>query len=162
VSDRLRYSLLVLTIAAAFSLRATGALGAPSSPVVSGLPPARETQVGALHSNVVRYARRFVGVRYRYGGTTPATGFDCSGFVRYVYAHFGIDLPHYSVAQFSLGRRVRRSALEPGDLVFFSGLGHVGIYVGSGRFIHAPHSGARVSIEPLTAHRRYDGARRLL
>jgi cell wall-associated NlpC family hydrolase len=161
MSDRLRFSLLALTIAAAFALRATGALAAPTSPVVSGIP-ARDAQVNQLRAHVVTYARRFVGVRYSYGGTTPRTGFDCSGFVRYVYAHFGIELPHYSVAQFHLGRKVRRDALEPGDLVFFSRLEHVGLYVGDGRYIHAPHSGARVSIEPLTAHRRYDGARRLL
>jgi cell wall-associated NlpC family hydrolase len=160
MSDRLRVSLLALTIAAAFGLRVTGALASPSSPVVSGLP--RPTQSAALHSHVVSYARRFVGVRYSYGGTSPRTGFDCSGFVRFVYAHFGVDLPHYSVAQFQLGRTVRRDALEPGDLVFFSRLGHGGLYVGRGRFIHAPHSGARVSIEPLTAHRRYVGARRIL
>jgi cell wall-associated NlpC family hydrolase len=160
MSDRLRFSLLLLTIAAAFGLRAAGAIAAPSSPVTTGLP--RQTQSAALHSDVVSYARRFVGVRYRYGGTTPRTGFDCSGFVRFVYAHFGVDLPHYSVAQFHLGRRVARPSLQPGDLVFFSRLGHVGLYVGDGRFIHAPHAGARVSIEPLAAHRRYDGARRLL
>ncbi|HEY3182529.1 MAG TPA: C40 family peptidase [Gaiellaceae bacterium] len=161
MSDRLRFSLLVFTIAAAFSLRAAGALASPTSPVVSGIP-AQNAQVTAVRSHVVTYARRFVGVPYSYGGTTPATGFDCSGFVRFVYAHFGIELPHYSAAQFHLGRKVRRDELEPGDLVFFSRLGHVGLYVGDGRFIHAPHSGARVSIEPLAAHRRYDGARRLL
>jgi cell wall-associated NlpC family hydrolase len=160
MSDRLRFSLLALTIAAAFGLRVTGALASPSSPVVSGLP--RQTQSEALHADVVSYARRFAGVRYSYGGTTPRTGFDCSGFVRFVYAHFGVDLPHYSVAQSQLGRKVRRDALEPGDLVFFSRLGHVGLYVGDGLFIHAPHSGASVSIEPLTAHRRYVGARRIL
>jgi len=161
MSDRLRFSLLVLTIAAAFSLRAAGALAAPTSPVVSGIP-VRDAQATALSSHVVTYARRFVGVRYHYGGTTPSTGFDCSGFVRYVYAHFGIELPHYSVAQFHLGRKVRRDALEPGDLVFFSGLGHVGLYVGDGRYIHAPHAGTSVSVEPLAAHRRYVGARRIL
>ena len=117
----------------------------------------------AKRAKVVRYARRFLGVRYRYGGTSPRTGFDCSGFVAFVYRHFGVPLPHYSVAQFSLGRRVPRRGLRPGDLVFFDGLGHVGIYVGRGRFIHAPRSGTRVSIQPLAGWygSRYDGARRL-
>jgi cell wall-associated NlpC family hydrolase len=117
----------------------------------------------AKRAKVVRYARRFLGVRYRYGGTSPRTGFDCSGFVAFVYHHFGVPLPHYSVAQFSLGRRVPRRGLRPGDLVFFDGLGHVGIYVGKGRFIHAPHTGTRVSIQPLAGWygSRYDGARRL-
>jgi cell wall-associated NlpC family hydrolase len=117
----------------------------------------------AKRAKVVRYARRFLGVRYRYGGASPRTGFDCSGFVAFVYRHFGVALPHYSVAQFSLGRRVPRRGLRAGDLVFFDGLGHVGIYVGRGRFIHAPHAGTRVSIEPLAGWygARYDGARRL-
>ena len=93
----------------------------------------------------------------------PRSGFDCSGFVRYVYAHFGVSLAHSSYAQFGLGRRVGRGSLRPGDLVFFDGLGHVGIYIGNGRFIHAPHTGTRVRIETLAGwySSRFDGARRL-
>ena len=110
----------------------------------------------------VAYARRFLGVPYRWGGTSPS-GFDCSGLVRYVYRRFGIDLPHSSYADFGLGRRVGRWALKPGDLVFFSGLGHVGLYIGKGRFIHAPHSGTRVQISRLRDWgASYDGARRLV
>jgi cell wall-associated NlpC family hydrolase len=110
----------------------------------------------------VAYARRFVGVPYRWGGSGPG-GFDCSGLVRYVYRRFGVELPHSSYADFSLGRRVGRWALEPGDLVFFSGLGHVGLYVGHGRFIHAPHSGTRVQISRLRDWAgSYEGARRLV
>ena len=92
------------------------------------------------------------------------SGFDCSGFTRFVYAHFGIALPHYSVAQFDLGRRVSRWHLRPGDLVFFDGLGHVGLYIGRGRFIHAPHTGTRVSIASLSGSYAavYDGAVRLV
>jgi cell wall-associated NlpC family hydrolase len=84
--------------------------------------------------------------------------------VRFVYEHFGIDLPHSSYAQFGRGRRVPRTALRPGDLVFFHRLGHVGLYIGHGRFIHAPHSGTRVSIDRLGGWyaARYDGARRLV
>jgi peptidoglycan DL-endopeptidase CwlO len=113
---------------------------------------------------VVRYARGLLGVRYSYGGTSPASGFDCSGFTRFVFSHFGVALPHYSVAQFGLGHRVSRAALEPGDLVFFDGLGHVGLYIGHGEFIHAPHSGTTVSIDSLNGWYagRYDGARRIL
>jgi len=110
----------------------------------------------------VAYAKRFIGVPYRWGGSSPS-GFDCSGLVRYVYRRFGIDLPHSSYADFGLGRRVGRWALKPGDVVFFSGLGHVGLYVGQGRFIHAPHSGTRVQISRLRDWgASYDGARRLL
>jgi cell wall-associated NlpC family hydrolase len=141
----------------------------PQLPVVSVAAPARKT--AALHRaihiplgvKVVKYAKHLLGVRYVYGGTSPATGFDCSGFVRYVYGHFGVHLAHSSFAQFTSGFRVNRNSLKPGDLVFFDGLGHVGIYIGSGRFIHAPHTGTRVSIEPLRGwySSRLDGARRL-
>jgi cell wall-associated NlpC family hydrolase len=117
----------------------------------------------ALGARAVRFARHLLGVPYAYGGTSPATGFDCSGFVRFVYHHLGVQLPHSSYADYNLGRRVSRGALRPGDLVFFDSLGHVGLYVGNGRFIHAPHSGTRVEIDSLTGWYagRFDGARRL-
>lgn len=110
----------------------------------------------------VEYAKRFIGSPYAWGGSSPR-GFDCSGFVRYVYEKFGIDLPHSSYADFDLGRRVGRWALKPGDLVFFNGVGHVGLYVGNGRFIHAPHSGTTVQISTLSSSwGGYDGARRIV
>ena len=121
---------------------------------------ARSTVLG---DRVVRYARGLLGVPYRYGGNSPSTGFDCSGFVRFVYQRFGVALPHSSYADFSLGRSVSRKSLKPGDLVFFHGLGHVGLYIGSGRFIHAPHAGTRVKVDSMNGWYagRYDGARRL-
>jgi hypothetical protein len=127
-----------------------------------GLPKLvpRET----VGERAVRYARRLVGVPYRYGGDTPSSGFDCSGFVRFVYRHFGVQLPHSSYADFDLGRRVARGSLRPGDLVFFDGVGHVGMYVGNGRFIHAPHTGTEVEVTSLSDPwyvASYDGARRL-
>jgi cell wall-associated NlpC family hydrolase len=118
-----------------------------------------------LGVRVVDYARRMLGVPYVWGGASPATGFDCSGFVRFVYSHFGVALPHSSYADFDLGRRVARGNLRPGDLVFFDGIGHVGMYVGGGRFIHAPHSGTDVQITSLSDpwyRQSYDGARRLI
>jgi cell wall-associated NlpC family hydrolase len=128
----------------------------------------RARRLAAFHAaltgvRAVAIARRFIGVPYRYGGFSPGTGFDCSGFVRFVYGKLGIALPHNAAAQFGLGRVVPRSALRPGDLVFFSGLGHVGIYVGNGRFIHAPETGERVSIAPLSGNwsSDYVGARRV-
>jgi cell wall-associated NlpC family hydrolase len=141
----------------------------PQLPVVHARPIRKTAAVAhrAMHiplgDKVVKYARHLLGVRYTYGGSSPATGFDCSGFVRYVYGHFGVRLAHSSFAQFTSGFRVNRRALEPGDLVFFDGLGHVGIYIGHGRFIHAPHTGTRVSIAPLRGGygARLDGARRL-
>jgi cell wall-associated NlpC family hydrolase len=119
----------------------------------------------ALGVRAAQFARRLLGVPYRWGGETPAGGFDCSGFVRYVYAHFGMSLPHSSYSDFDLGKRVSRGSLRPGDLVFFDGIGHVGMYVGGGRFIHAPHTGSHVqltSLEEPWYRTTYDGARRLL
>jgi cell wall-associated NlpC family hydrolase len=113
---------------------------------------------------VVRYAKHLLGVPYRYGGSSPAGGFDCSGFVRYVYSRFGVSLPHSSFGDLGLGRRISRGALHAGDLVFFDGAGHVGIYVGGGLFIHAPHTGTVVRISTMADGwygTNYVGARRL-
>jgi cell wall-associated NlpC family hydrolase len=109
-------------------------------------------------------AQRYLGIPYRWGGASPRTGFDCSGFVMYVYGKLGVSLPHNAAAQYRYGRAVSRSALRPGDLVFFNGLGHNGIYVGGGRFIHSPHSGDVVKISGLNDSwyaRTWVGARRL-
>jgi cell wall-associated NlpC family hydrolase len=110
---------------------------------------------------VTKYARHFLGVPYRYGGASPRSGFDCSGFVAFVYRRFGVELPHYTFAQFRRGRHVPRRRLAPGDLVFFDGLNHVGLYVGRGRFIHAPHSGSRVRVDRLRYGGNFAGARRI-
>jgi cell wall-associated NlpC family hydrolase len=123
---------------------------------------ARSTAVGL---RITRFARHLLGIPYRYGGSTPSSGFDCSGFVRFVYSHFGVTLPHSSYADFDLGKSVARNALKPGDLVFFDGVGHVGMYIGNGRFIHAPHTGLRVMISSLNESwyaAQYDGARRMI
>jgi cell wall-associated NlpC family hydrolase len=155
VTDRIRFALLFLVLVAFISARAGGALGATQH-------VSRATSVAREQAKIVRFARHYIGVRYVYGGTSPRSGFDCSGFTRFVYAHFGIALPHYSGSQYDMGRRVSEAGLRPGDLVFFDGLGHVGIYIGHGRFIHAPHTGTSVSIDTLSHHGRFDGARRLL
>ena len=115
------------------------------------------------YGGVVGIAMRYLGFPYVYGGSSPS-GFDCSGFVMYVYSQVGVSLPHYTGAQWSYGVPVSRSDLEPGDLVFFDGLGHVGIYVGGGQFIHAPHTGDVVKISSLSESwyaATYDGARRI-
>jgi cell wall-associated NlpC family hydrolase len=121
----------------------------------------RTLSANAFGLRVVGYAKRFLGVPYQWGGSSPS-GFDCSGLVRFVYAHFGISLPHSSYGDFDLGRNVSRGDLRPGDLVFFDGVGHVGMYIGGGRFIEAPHTGARVQITSLAARSDYDGARRVI
>ena len=110
------------------------------------------------------YALEAVGVPYRWGGESPANGFDCSGLVRWAYKKTGIVLPHNSQALYGVGERIDRSELEAGDVLFFRGLGHVGLYVGRGRMIHAPYSGKRVEVIPLATTNygeRLVGARRM-
>jgi cell wall-associated NlpC family hydrolase len=111
-----------------------------------------------------KIALRAVGVPYRWGGSSPTSGFDCSGLVYWAYGRLGIALPHSSYALYDLGRRVVRTRMKPGDLLFFSGLGHVGLYIGRGRMVHAPSTGRRVEIVVLGASnygRRLVGARRV-
>jgi peptidoglycan DL-endopeptidase CwlO len=123
-------------------------------------PAAGQVTVGAV---AVADAMRLRGSPYSWGGTTPA-GFDCSGFTAYVYAKLGITLAHSTYAQWDAGTHIPRRDLQPGDLVFFDGIGHVGIYIGGGRFIHAPHTGSVVSVDRLTGSwysAEYDGAVRL-
>jgi cell wall-associated NlpC family hydrolase len=141
----------------------------PPAPVPVVFPSTFPTKPKTVHRTLsvgiraASFARKLLGVPYRYGGSSPRTGFDCSGFVRYVYAHFGISLQHSSFADYWRGRRVGRWQMKPGDLVFFDGEGHVGIYIGHGRFIHAPHTGTVVSISTMSGWygARFDGARRI-
>ena len=110
---------------------------------------------------VVRVAYAQIGKPYRYAGSGPDV-FDCSGLVMYCYAQVGISLPHSSYMQARLGVPVSYANLAPGDLVFFHGNGHVGMYVGGGQYIHAPHTGAYVRVNNLGARRDFCGARRII
>ena len=103
----------------------------------------------ARYSQVVPIALQYLGVPYVWGGSSPSTGFDCSGFIMYVFAQIGVYLPHHAASQFAYGTPVSREQLEPGDLVFFDGLGHAGIYIGGGQFVHAPHTGDVVKISSI-------------
>ncbi len=114
------------------------------------------------------FAMQLLDVRYRRGGRIPSTGFDCSGFVHYVFAQvFGVELPQNSASQFQVGKQVARNEMKTGDLVFFKihgkRISHVGIYLGEGRFIHSPTTGERVRVNNLSENywaRRFAGARR--
>ena len=106
-----------------------------------------DAPVSGTGADVVNYALQFQGIPYVYGGTDPATGFDCSGFTQYVFAHFGISLPRTADAQRSVGVPVTDPA--PGDLLVTSDGSHVGIYVGGGRMIHAPRPGRTVTVQKL-------------
>ena len=130
----------------------------PTSTGSSPLPAAPPAQYGG----VVGIAMQYLGIPYVYGGSSPS-GFDCSGFVMYVYAQVGVSLPHNAAAQYGYGTPVDRSQLQPGDLVFFNGLGHNGIYIGGGQFIHSPHTGDVVKISSLSGwySSTWVGARRL-
>ena len=113
-------------------------------------------------SNVVNYAKQFIGTPYKSGGTTTA-GFDCSGFTMYVYNHFNVKLPHSANNQTVKGSVVSKSDLQIGDLVFFGkSINHVGIYVGNGSFLHSPKPGAKVKLEQLKYMPNYNTARRIV
>jgi peptidoglycan DL-endopeptidase CwlO len=123
---------------------------APTVPVTTPSAPAPSTPAPPpTHGGVVGIAMHYLGTPYVWGGASPS-GFDCSGFVMYVFAQIGVSLPHSSYAQYGYGSPVSRGDLQPGDLVFFDGLGHVGIYVGGGSFIHAPHTGDVVKISTMS------------
>lgn len=118
---------------------------------------------------VLLNALSLTGIRYKYGGKSPETGFDCSGFVRYVYQQASnLTLPHGAYAISQLGKTIPKQELQPGDLVFFntlkSAFSHVGIYLGNNRFIHSPSNGGGVRIEDMEEsywQKRFNGAQRI-
>jgi len=130
-------------------------------PPTTTVAPATPVALGPGHPEAAQIALRYLGVKYVWGGASP-DGFDCSGLVMYVYAQLGIQLPHFAAAQYAMGQAVPSDQLQPGDLVFFDGLDHVGIYIGGGQMVHAPQTGDVVKITPLSAFgNRYVGARRI-
>lgn len=153
--------------AAAAAARLTASDPAPSTgqdATTSEVPAATTTDGStpappARYGSVVGIAMQYLGVPYVWGGASPS-GFDCSGLVQFVFNQVGVSLPHHAASIYGYGTPVSQSELQPGDLVFFNGLGHMGIYIGGGQMIHAPHTGDVVKISSIYRS-GWVGARRL-
>ncbi|MBA3033242.1 MAG: C40 family peptidase [Gammaproteobacteria bacterium] len=136
---------------------------------LSELPPSLMGRAVDGMQNTLDQALELMGIRYKRGGNSPETGFDCSGFVRHVFNQsLGLSLPRSALAISQAAERIDKQELQPGDLVFFNTMrrafSHVGIYLGEGQFVHAPRAGGRVRIENMGDRywkRRFDGARRI-
>jgi len=136
-----------------------------SAPRHTNSHTASEDQINDL----LMYTLSLSDTAYRYGGSSPSSGFDCSGLVVHVFQHsLGIKLPRTTLGLRHAGRYVKHAHLRPGDLVFFNtqhrAYSHVGIYIGDGKFIHAPKTGSRIRVEKLKVRywaKRYSGARRI-
>jgi cell wall-associated NlpC family hydrolase len=137
--------------------------GCASATPKSPSPPPASRDLSASQSRIVTTALKYVGAPYARGGSSPA-GFDCSGFVMFVYRRVGVSLPHNAEKQYRVGSAVARDRLQPGDIVFFDRLGHSGIYIGNGRFVHATKPGDVVKVSGIDEswyRRRWVGARRV-
>jgi cell wall-associated NlpC family hydrolase len=151
--DKFVFSFLILLVSACQSPRVHGN-NYPSDPVMNDL---------------AMYALSLDGIPYKYGGTSPETGFDCSGFVRYVYKKsIGLSLPRVTEDISEVGTEEDLDELRPGDLVFYNTMhkrySHVGIYLGDGQFVHSPSTGKSVTVANMNDsywRKRYNGARRI-
>lgn len=163
-------ALALLAVQAAASPPAANSAGRSFGTAARDSIDAAASRVVAGAQDVAIYALSLVGVVYRYGGSTPDQGLDCSGLIHYVFQEAtGVTLPRTARELARIGDRVPRSELAPGDLVFFNtrhaAFSHVGIYLGDGRFIHAPSTGHRIGVALLSSSywkKRFDGARRLI
>jgi cell wall-associated NlpC family hydrolase len=161
-AERARQARLAAQARAAAKTHHSAPAPAPAPSSSSGGSSGSSAPPPATHSSVVSIALQYLGVPYVWGGASPS-GFDCSGLTMYAYAKVGVYLPHNAAMQYGMGTPVSRSQLAPGDLVFFNGLSHVGMYIGGGRFVHAPHTGDVVKISSLSEYwyaATYVGARR--
>jgi|SRR6185436_8555990 cell wall-associated NlpC family hydrolase len=158
---------------AARRAHASTAAAQPPQGRLKAAPPAGAAPAGVAWAgaqDVAIFALGMIGVDYRFGGTAPESGLDCSGLVQHVFLQVtGAMLPRTSKEMSGLGSKVRIDELAPGDLVFFNtrrfSFSHVGIYLGNDRFVHAPSRGGEVQIATLSEaywHKRFDGARRLV
>jgi len=145
----------------------------PSEEASASQKPGSETESNnswtSTAQEIILHALGQTGVKYKYGGINPDSGFDCSGFVRYVFQEAAnLTLPHGARAMSQIGKKVDENELQPGDLVFFNTMksvySHVGIYVGNNRFIHAPRTGSSISVADMNDSywsKRFTGARRV-
>jgi len=160
--------LLFLLVCLSSSVQAapTETVSSPEASLPATAPVAEQGGVQTLLSTGLQ----FLGIRYRFGGTSPESGFDCSGLVRRVFSDaLGLDLPRTAKELAQHGEQVKRSELKPGDLVFFKTMrqtfSHVGIYLGDNQFLHSPSAGGKVRVESMDSdywRARFKGARRLL
>lgn len=173
-----------MRIVAPMQIRATllalilSATAVPSAYTAEALPASTAPEAAASAvsdytagaQDLINQGMSYLGIRYRFGGSSPETGLDCSGLVQNVFRHaIGLDLPRTAREMASLGDKIGRQELKPGDLVFFNTMrrafSHVGIYVGDGQFLHAPSRGGGVRVEDMGSSywaKRFNGARRLL
>ena len=145
---------------------AAAVAAAPTTPVAVAVAAAVPTRRSSRRpssggSSVVGAALSQLGVPYKWAGASPGEGFDCSGLTMWAYAQVGVSLPHNASAQHGMGTPVDRANLQPGDLVFFNGDNHEGMYIGGGQFVHAPHTGDVVKISNLDGYPGYNGAVRI-
>jgi|SRR5436190_20958159 len=157
---RLSTHLVVLVLLLGFP---AAAAAAPDRSADGAKPAPPAEMRPTTGDEAVTIALRYLGTPYSWAGASPS-GFDCSGFVMYVYGKLGISLPHSSWMLWDVGRPVARKDLQAGDIVFFDGRGHVGIYMGGGHFVHSPHTGDVVRISSFSEGwygSTYDGARRV-
>ncbi|MCX7773246.1 MAG: C40 family peptidase, partial [Clostridia bacterium] len=140
-----------------------------TKPVASATPKvSAASTTSSLASSIISTAKSYLGVPYVWGGTTPS-GFDCSGYIQYVFAKNGISMPRTAAEQYTMGTGVSKSDLRPGDLVFFQtykpGASHVGIYLGNNQFIHESSGAGEATISSLTSAyyvQHYLGSRRII
>lgn len=152
---------VALFVSGVINISCTNVQAKEIQPIIKGVELAQKENK-LTGADIVAYAKQFIGIQYKNGGTTTA-GFDCSGFTMYVYNHFNIKLPRIAKDQTSKGIVVSKDNLKIGDLIFFGkSINHVGMYVGDGMFIHSPKPGEKVKIVELKYMPGYNTARRMV
>jgi cell wall-associated NlpC family hydrolase len=157
------------TAAAAVARQRLAAAGTPAEAGGAATPPATDPSGGSApeaaplpsgsgNAAAASVAMQYLGVPYRWGGASPETGFDCSGLASYAYAQIGKSVPHYTVSIWNAFPKVPADQLQVGDLVFYRGLGHMGIYIGGGQYVNAPQTGDVVKVSSMSDRSDYVGA----